>query len=153
MEQNDTSIFEQGLDETAKAHLLETTRWTKFLAIMGFIFTGLFIVIALAVMTMGSMFSSYPGMEGLGGLGAGFGVGLGFVYLIIAVIYLYPVYTLFKFSSSMKRGINTGSQDLITDAFRYQKNMYRFIGIMMIIVIAIYLLAFIVLIGLGVAQR
>jgi hypothetical protein len=31
--------------------------------------------------------------------------------------------------------------------------MYRFIGIMMIIVIAIYLLAFIVLIGVGVTQR
>lgn len=150
MEQNDANIFDTGLNETAKAHLLETTRWTKFLAIIGFIFTGLFILIALGVMTMGSMFSSYSGM---GSLGAGLGVGVGFVYLIIAVIYLYPVYALFKFSSSMKRGINTGSQDLITDAFRYQKNMYRFIGIMMIIVIAIYLLAFIVLIGVGVTQR
>jgi uncharacterized membrane protein YesL len=89
----------------------------------------------------------------MGGWGAGFGVGLGFVYLIVALIYLYPVYALFKFSSSMKRGINTGSQDLITDAFRYQKNMYRFIGIMMIIVIAIYLIGFIVLIGVGVTQR
>jgi hypothetical protein len=150
MEQNDANIFEHGLDETAKAHLLETTRWTKFLAIMGFIFTGFFIIAALAVMTMGSMFSSVPGM---GGLGAGMGIGIGFVYLVVAVIYLYPVYALFKFSSSMKRGINTGSQDLITDAFRYQKNMYRFIGIMMIIGIAIYLLAFIVLIGVGVTQR
>lgn len=150
MEQNESNIFEHGLDETAKAHLLETTRWTKFLAIMGFIFTGLLIMVALAVMTMGSLFSSYPGMEGLG---AGLGAGIGFIYLIIAVIYLYPAYALFKFSSCMKRGINTGSQDLITDAFRYQKNMYRFIGIMMIIVIAIYLLAFIVLIGVGATQR
>jgi hypothetical protein len=150
MEQSDSNIFEHGLDETAKAHLLETTRWTKFLAIMGFIFIGLLIMIALAVMTMGSMFSSYPGM---GNLGSGFGAGLGFIYFIIAAIYLYPIYALFKFSSSMKRGINTGSQDLITDAFRHQKNMYRFIGILMIIVIAIYLLAFIVLIGIGVTQR
>jgi amino acid permease len=150
MEQNDSNIFEHGLDETAKAHLLETTRWTKFLAIIGFIFTGLLVVGALLAITMGSMFSSYPGM---GGLGSGLGAGIGFIYLILAVIYLYPVYALFKFSSCMKRGINTGSQDMITDAFRYQKNMYRFIGIMMIIVIAIYLLAFIVLIGVGVAQR
>jgi hypothetical protein len=149
MEQNDTNIFEHGLDETAKAHLLETTRWTKFLAIMGFIFTGLFIIVALAVMTMGSMFSSYPGM---GGLGAGMGIGIGFVYLVVAVIYLYPVYSLFKFSSCMKKGIHTGSQDLITDAFRYQKNMYRFIGIIMIILIVVYLLIF-VLVGVNIATR
>jgi hypothetical protein len=151
MEQNESNIFEHGLDETAKAHLLETTRWTKFLAIIGFIFTGLLIIGALAVMTMGSIFSSYS--PGLGGLGAGFGVGVGFIYLVLAAIYFYPIYALFKFSSCMKRGINTGSQDIITEAFRYQKNMYRFIGIMMIIVIAIYLLAFIVLISIGATRR
>jgi hypothetical protein len=148
MEQNESNIFEHGLDETAKAHLLETTRWTKFLAIMGFIFTGLLIIVAFAMMGSGSLLSAFsPGLAG-----AGMGLGMGIAYLFVALIYLYPAYALFKFSSCTKKGINTGNQELINDGFRHQKNMYRFFGIMLIILIIVYLLAF-VLIGVNLATR
>lgn len=150
MEQHDLNIFENtGFDEVSKAHLLETTRWTKFLAVLGFIFTGLLAIFALAFIFMGaSLFASYPSEMSASGLGAT----MGFVFLISAALYFYPIYSLLKFSTCMKRGLNTGSRELINEGFRYQKNMYRFIGIMAIIVIALYLLLF-VLAGIGVATR
>lgn len=128
MEQNNTPIFESnGLDETAKAHLLETTRWTKFLAIMGFISSGLLVLAALAMLVTKSYLS-------------GIGIGMAFYYVILAGIYIYPVICLFRFSRLMKEGIHSQNQELITEGFRYQKNMYRFIGILMIIFLLLALL-------------
>lgn len=133
MEQNNTAIFENnGLDETAKAHLLETTRWTKFLAIMGFIFSGLLLAGALAMLAAGSYLTSSS---------SGLGIGMAFYYVVLAGIYIYPVICLFRFSRLMKEGIHSHNQEMITEAFRYQKNMYRFMGILMIIFLSLGLLA------------
>lgn len=141
LEQN-TNIFEGGLDERSKAYLLETTRWTKFLAIMGFILIGLMVVGSLFLFAFGaSMSSTYSsGMSGFGGLGGYMGIGMGLLYLLIAAFYLFPIISLFKFSTNMKLGINTNNAELITEAFRHQKNLYKFIGILTIIVIVLYLL-------------
>lgn len=149
MEQNDLNIFENtGFDEASKAHLLETTRWTKFLAVIGFIFTGILLIAALAFMFLGASLSSYS----TDFAGTGMGIGIGILYIVIAALYVYPVFALLKFSTCIKRGLNTGSQELITEGFRYQKNMYRFIGILMIITIAIYLLIFLFA-GIGLLNR
>jgi len=142
-------IFENGLNEQSKAYLLETTRWTKFLAIVGFIGLGFLVIAALVIMTMGSYFSgAIPGLSSIGGVLGSIGIGL--IYLIIAAFYFYPMYSLFKFSTKMKLGIRTNNQETITEAFRHQKNMYKFMGILMIIVLCFYLLIFIVA-GLGAA--
>lgn len=53
-------IFGQGLSETAKKHLLETTRWTKLLAIMAFIFSALMLLFALLYLyANGNFHTSY----------------------------------------------------------------------------------------------
>ncbi len=140
MEQHNLNVFETGgLDEQSKAYLLETTRWTKFLAIMGFIFIGLLIIVALAFLVAGSALSAYSS-SGLALLGA---TGGSIFFLVIIALYVYPVYALWKFSTNMKSGINMANQEQIIEGFRYQKNMYRFMGILMIIVLAFYLLGII----------
>jgi hypothetical protein len=139
MEKHDLNVFENnGLDETSKAYLLETTRWTKFLSILGFIFIGFMILFLLIMMVAGSALSAYsPGMETFGVLGAVI------VMILLVAFYFYPIYALWKFSTNMKSGINTNNQEQITEGFRYQKNMYRFLGIVAIIILALYLLIFI----------
>ncbi|KAA5534899.1 hypothetical protein F0919_09875 [Taibaiella lutea] len=143
MSLQDLNIFEGGLDERSKAYLLETTRWTKFLAIIGFIFIGLMLVVALAMFTMGSYVSSFAG------LGSYFGVGMGLLYIVIGVLYLFPILSLLKFSTNMKAGIQTSNIELITEGFRHQKNLFKFMGIMTIIVIALYLILIVVVGILG----
>jgi len=143
MEQHDVHIFESGgLNEMSRAYLLETSRWTKFLAIMGFIATGIMVLAAFFMMAMGSTMGALAGSSAsmMGGL---MGVGMGMIYILVAAIYIYPVITLYKFSRNMKRGLQTNNNDLVTEAFRNQKNLYKFLGILMIILLAFYLMAFI----------
>jgi len=136
MTQNEPNILESGgLSELSKAYLLETVRWTRFLAIMGFIFLGLMLLAAVFFMVSGSLLAAYS--TELAGLGT---TGVGVLYLVAVLLYFYPIYALTKFSSCIKKGIRHENQELITEGFRYQKNMYKFIGILMIIVLVLYLL-------------
>ncbi len=140
MESSNMDMLHTSLDETAKAHLMETTRWTKFLGILTMVGSDLFVLFSILFLLMGSrlggMYSMYGGAQLVGT----------FIYLlIIAALYIYPGITLYRFSTSMKQGILLGSQELINNGFRYQKNFYRFIGILTIIALIIFL--FSVLIG------
>ena len=149
MENQDLNVFESSLNERSKAYLLETTRWTKFLAIMGFIFLGLMLIAAIALMSMGSLFSSE--LSGMGELGGYFGVGMGMIYIVIIAFYIYPIVCLMQFSNKMKHGIRSNNSEMIAEGFRYQKNMFKFTGILIIIIFALYLLIFIFA-GLGAAM-
>ncbi len=141
--QQEVNIFESSMDETAKAHLLETTRWTKFLAIMGFIATAFIILMALFMLMFGAVLPSYSGV------GA---VGSALYFLVMAALYFYPAWALIRFSSLMKRGINTNNQEMINDGLRHQKNMYRYLGILTIILLVFVLLMFVIA-GVGIMMN
>ena len=47
------SIFDFGIDETAKAYLLETARWGKFLAIISLVSAFLVMVLTFAAVAVG----------------------------------------------------------------------------------------------------
>jgi len=129
------------LQETIQ-NLNETRKWTNFLSIMGFIFIGLMILIAFAI---SSMMSTMPN----GGSAYPFsGTVLGFVYLIIAFIYFFPILYLYRFSKYTKKALETQNSNDLNEAFKNLKSHYRFMGIITIVMIALY--AFIFLIGIAV---
>jgi uncharacterized membrane protein len=124
------------LKETLQ-NLNETRKWTRFLAIMGFIFLALLVVLGFAI---GSIFSSLGENAGLPLNGSLFG----FIYSIIALIYFFPVLYLYKFSSFTKKAlINQNTSDL-NEAFKNLKSHYRFMGIITIVMIVLNGLAFLV---------
>lgn len=116
------SIFDFGIDETAKEHLRESAKWGKFLAIVSFISFGLILLFALGALLLAQ------GAEQTG-------VFVG--YTIVALLYFYPMWTLYKFSSLSKQAVNTGNQQQLTEAFRHLKNMLKFLGIVTIIGMAL----------------
>lgn len=75
---------------------------------------------------------------------------LGFVYIIIAVVYYFPVNYLYKFSSQMRTGIDSNNQELMTLGFENLKSLFKFIGVATIVVISIYVLALILIIPISV---
>jgi len=135
------SPFEQfdelRIDKAAKSFLAETAKWTTFLAILGYIGIGLMIIVALFMMTLGASMSSYNSMMPMGG-GALFSI----IYLVIAAFYFIPINFLYKFASNMKIALNTNNQGNLTKSFEYLKSHYKFIGILTIIIIGLYILAF-----------
>ncbi len=132
MEHQNLDIFNTGLDETAKAYLLETTRWAKFLGIMILIGSAFAVLFALALWLFGARIGIYSGSELI----------VTFIYLIImAALYIYPGIALYRFSAHIKRGIQLGSQELINSGLRYQKNFFRYLGILTILALSLLLLS------------
>lgn len=128
-------IFHLEVDNTAKAYMLETARWAKFLAILSFIGMGILIAAGFYMSTMSSQlaaaYGNNPMMETMGPI-------MMVMYILIVAIYFYPVFALLKFSNLIKPAIQSANQQQFNNAFRYMKNMFKYIGIITIIILCLY---------------
>lgn len=142
--QNQSQIFSLTIDPVIKSHLNETARWGKFLAILGFIICGLIIIIGLF---FGTIFSSLvnrsPDLSYQGNMSSGsFGALAAVFYIIIAVVYFFPCLFLYRFSTKMKTALNGNEQTDLTLSFQNLKSLFRYVGVITVIVLAIYLVIF-----------
>lgn len=119
----------------AKMFLKESASWTRFISIVGFVFLGLIVLIALFA---GSILGAAMEASGMAMMGGAF---LTILYLAIAVLYFFPIYYLFQFSAKMKAALRDQSSALLEQAFSNLKSHYKFMGILLIIVLAFYALA------------
>jgi len=131
------SSTELNISNQSKGYLLEAAKWANFLAIVGFVGLGLMVLLGLVVMLLGTS------MPGFSAGGAQIGV-LGIIYLVMAAIYFFPTLYLYRFAQKMKVALNSTSQDNLELGFENLKSFYKFIGIFMIVIISIYVLAFII---------
>lgn len=130
----ETEIFSLGVDETAKAHLLETARWAKFLAILFIIVSAIMILLGIfTAVSLGSMNSAQNPLFGLLG-----GIGFAVLYFVFVGIYIYPVIALYQYSKLTNLSIRTSNQQQFNEALRYQRNMYKYMGVLMIIILSLY---------------
>jgi hypothetical protein len=140
MEQQNQNLFELQLDQPSAAHLGEAAKWAKFLAIIGFIFCAIMILVALfAGSIMGTMMASMGG-------GAASMMGSGFVtviYLLLTAVYFFPCLYLYKFASQMQSALPGNEQGRLQSSFKNLKACFRFMGILFIIVMSFYVLAII----------
>lgn len=133
------------LDSLAKTHLKETAKWAKLLAIVGMVVMGLVVLLGIIMMvSISSLSALSPELGMMGGM-MGFGVGL--FYIAMAALYIYPIWKLYQFSELSKKALMSEDSELLTQAFEAQKSMYKFWGILMIILLSIYALIFVVSIG------
>lgn len=142
MDQN-TSLFEFGIDDMSRSHLAETAKWAKFLSIVGFVMCGLIVVFSFFA---GAIFSaSTDRYERYGDENpfAGLGILMTIIYLAIGVLYFFPCLFLFRFATQMTASLNTNEQLTLNKSFQNLKRMFRYMGILTIIVISIYIFAFI----------
>lgn len=114
-----------------KTNLLETARWGKFLAIVGFVMSG-FVVLAGLVMFGGAFDEVYPG----------FGGGIGVFYILFSLLYIFPSLFLFRFSTQMKDGIRNEDQASCSEAYNNLRRLFLFMGVLTIIGLALYALVF-----------
>ncbi|MXN90557.1 hypothetical protein GR160_04910 [Flavobacterium sp. Sd200] len=141
--------FELQLTEQAKDFLRETAKWATFITILGFIGLGFMILMGLFVSAMGSQMAEAQAAMGQSSpipMGA-----LGIFYIVVAVFYFFPLMYLFKFASGIKDALNSNNTERLTIAFGNLKSHYKFIGILMIVFIALFVLMFIFGIAAGLA--
>jgi hypothetical protein len=140
------------LSPTMMNFLYATAKWGKFLAIVGFIGVGIMVLLGVfggSIMgaAMSTAMENDQSMNNpmLGSMGFLFG----FFYLLIAVLYFFPVLYLYKFSTRMQDGLRTKDEILVESSFESLKSLFKFMGILTAVILGFY--ALIIVFGIGVA--
>lgn len=132
------------LDETSflknseiEAYLLTTAKWGKFLAIVGYVGLVLMILASVTLLGQDSGGTAIPGTT----IGSGL---IGIVYILFVIAYYFPVTFLYRFSVKIQSAIQQNDETNYTLAFENLKSLFKFMGILTIIIISIYVLVLVV---------
>ena len=122
----------------SRDYLLSAGKWSRILAILGFIGVG-FIVLAGLFMVFASNFlpttQEVPMPFPLSFIGI--------IYFVIAAVYIYPLISLFRFANQVEKGVNKQDSMTLEEGLKNLRGFFRFLGIMSLVMIGIYILAFI----------
>jgi hypothetical protein len=112
--------------------LRATRPWTRLLSILGFI-GGAFTILAGIGMIVGRNFipvsDKMPPPEFLG-----------ILYILTSVFYLVPSVWLSRYSSAISSFLKQSDAIQLAKAIAYQKSFWKFVGIMVLVLIAIVVL-------------
>jgi hypothetical protein len=132
------------IEQPTLKQLNTARKWAMFLAIIGFIFLGIMIVVGLIAGTFLKTFSSGEN---------NFGISDKLVFipiLLIGLIYFFPVLFLFRFSKYVSRSIQNLDKLQFHKAVKNLKLYFAYIGILIIIILSIYI-AILIIAGSSVA--
>lgn len=124
------------LTEGMLYYLKGASPWLRFLGVVGFVYLGFMLLIFLALIILGSQ-NFFPGMSGMAGAG-------GFVVMIYVVIILavsfFPVLFMFRFGKKIKSYLYSGDNADLEAAFKNNKSLWTFMGVLAIIGLAVFVL-------------
>ena len=140
MEQRDLLSNDLLVNDTTQVNLTSAAKWSKFLSIVGFIGCVLMLLAGIYMATIMPSLGVYAYASESARIA-------GIVYIITSVILFFPFLYLNKFSNKIREAIRSTSQESLDTAFINLKSMFKFYGIVTIIFLLIFALAF--LAGLG----
>ncbi len=139
-------LNQSGLSSEDKGYLDTASKWAKFLGIMGFIFTGLIVIAALFMFTLGGSLGSALGSNSpLSGGMLGFGVG--FLYILFALPYFFISLYMYRFATKMQTALYSPNDVALTDAFKNLRNFFRLMGILTVAILGLYLIVILFAVG------
>jgi mannose/fructose/N-acetylgalactosamine-specific phosphotransferase system component IIC len=108
-----------------------------FLAVVGYIFLGLFIILGLLAGTFLSTFKS-------GETGLGIPESLTMIAVPVSAIALFfPGFYLFRYSKLMARAVHDYDKKALCNSLKYLRNYFVYIGVLIIVILLIYVAALI----------
>jgi hypothetical protein len=124
MENTQEPLIDLDVDYDTKNILTETARWTKFISIVGIIGVGLLLLCLLFAGTMITTLTSkmMPGFESYTG------ILISAVIIVVAILGLM-VSLLYRFSTLIKKGIETQDQDAFNRGLSSLKTYFIISGI------------------------
>jgi hypothetical protein len=126
------------VSEEMRSYIYEIAKWAGFLAIVGFVFTGIMIISAF---TIGAAMNTSPEIMLMAGpLGKFGGIFFTVICLVYAFAVFYPSLLMFKYSTKAKHGILYGEQSNLNDALSKLKSLFKYWGILTIIFVSLYIL-------------
>ena len=112
-------------------------KWTKFFAILGYISIGGMVIVALFASTIFSVYGTYSNISHIPS------VLITVVYLVLAVIYVFPITYLNRFSNFLRNAIAHRDSAQLENSFKNLKAHFKFNGILVIVVFGLYFLGII----------
>ncbi len=111
--------------ESVRSDLLETAKWALFFAVLMFIVLGLLAFASLALIVTAGAY--------------GFGMAIVMMGIYGSLIF-FPAWYYYKFSTLTRQALNFDDNNALEMGFWYLKRFYKFVGILIIVVISLYLL-------------
>ena len=132
---NDTADFKDlCIDEQSKIYLKEIAMWGKFMAILGFIkFVLLLLYTIIFPLVAHKIEAHFDHDIPI--------IGITLFFLFMAVIVFFPSNYLYCFARFTKKALKQNDQDVMRHAFQSLKAYYRYMGILIIILLCIYPIA------------
>ena len=124
----------------AKITLMSITKWVKFLTILGMIGCVFIFVLGIVAILFGGMIGSKLGGSGVEAV---VGASTGLLYIILGIIYIYPLIKMFNYANKMKAAIKSNNQDNYEIALANFNSAVKFWGVLAIIGLIIWGLALI----------
>lgn len=144
MDQNQT-LFSVSIEPVTKSHLLDAARWARFLAIAGMVLLALGLVFSFLVATVWSdrenMRFTVNGREGEE-VSTAMRIGYLVFMILLLAVFFFPLLFLLQFANRLRTALVANKQDDLNLAFLNLKRYFRYVGIILIIVLAIYGLTF-----------
>ena len=119
--------------------LRRTRPWTMFISILGFIGAGIMGLGAIAMAVGGVVGAGFGGAEG-----AAMVLGMSALYAVLAVVYVVISVSLFKYARAIGALVQTGRGPELEDALEAQRGFWKLMGIVIIVMMALMMIAFIV---------
>lgn len=120
--------------EYIRRDLTTAAKWGKFLAIIGFVLIGLMFIAALVMLISAANLPSF--ISGQFFL-------MGFIYIVMAVIFVFPTLYLLRFSNSTQIGLQSEKQVDFEFGIENLRSLFKFMGIYTIVVLGLYVLVII----------
>ena len=131
LNQNESATNAMTVTESMQSDLLCAAKWAKFLCIVGCVGVAIMLIASLGMIVIGGLLTKvFPNMP--------FGPALGFLYLIIAALYIYPLMKGFQFANATKAACLYNDQYQLARGVTGLKDVIKFTGILTIVVLSIY---------------
>ncbi len=132
------------LDQEKRTYLNSAAKWSKFIAITGFVLFGLIAIIYLF----------FGAIMGTASAASELGLGVAPILMVIPMLlfiglfiwfYLY----LYKFATKMRMALEHEDDMSLTESFKNLKSYFKFQGVLLIIFLALYGGTFLIMILFG----
>jgi hypothetical protein len=116
------------LTENSLIFMTEIVKWAKFLAICSFVGLGI-----MALFGAGMIILQFQGLGNKIQV-----VLMGIFYILMAALYLFPTLYLYRFATACGEAIKKLNEDIFEEGIENLKSLFRFTGILTIIILSLY---------------
>lgn len=135
------------------AALAGTKPWVRFMSVMLWIAVGFMLLAAVGMGALGAIGgpaeAAFKQSGAFGGISL---IGIAIAYGVMALFYIYPAVKLWAYATRIGSLSSTRSVADLDSALNQQRQFWKFIGILMIVMMCAYMVLIIGFVGFGAAQ-